>query len=128
MSRDPALGSAISIDDSLFPKLQVPRFARDDKSKKIRMTRAKNRDGSKKIRPLHGGGAACVGEILRGGRKTFVYRDGGAGFVVAAGACCPGVAPSTELVIRRISTRRFLARPSLVLLSSTGLSLPSPTK
>src|SRR5580693_9505526 len=82
---------------------------------------------NKKIRPLHGGGAACVGEVLRGGGETVVYKDGGAGFVLAAG-CCAGVEPSTVLVIRRTSTRRFFARPSLVLLSSTGLSLPSPTR
>src|SRR5580704_9304279 len=62
-----------------------------------------------------------------GRRENSRYKDGGAGFVLAAG-CCAGVEPSTVLVIRRTSTRRFFARPSLVLLSSTGLSLPSPTR
>jgi len=48
--------------------------------------------------------------------------DGGA--ELAAGCCWPSVV----FVIRRMSTRRLAARPSRVLLSSTGLSLPKPIK
>ncbi len=48
--------------------------------------------------------------------------DGGA--ELAAGCCWP----SAVFVIRRMSTRRLAARPSRVLLSSTGLSLPKPIK
>src|SRR5205814_10207442 len=79
-----------------------------------------------KNRPLHGGGTACVGEVLRGGGKT-VYIDGGAVGLAALG-CCAGAVASPVLVIKRTSTRRFLARPSRVLLLSTGLSFPSPTR
>src|SRR6266550_4061757 len=80
-----------------------------------------------KNRPLHGGGTACVGEVLRGGGKT-VYIDSGAVGLAAVGSCCVGAVESPVLVINRTSTRRFLARPSRVLLLSTGLSLPSPIK
>src|SRR5580700_8919582 len=60
--------------------------------------------------------------------KDRAYNDGFAlGVGVVLGACA-GVAPSPVLVIRRISTRRFLARPSRVLLLSTGLSLPNPIR
>src|SRR5438876_2170563 len=61
-----------------------------------------------------------VGEVLRGGGK-ILYIEGGAGFALG---CC-GVAP-VVFVIRRTFTRRLAARPSRVLFSSTGLSLPSP--
>jgi hypothetical protein len=80
-----------------------------------------------KNRPLHGGGTACVGEVLRGGGKN-VYIDGGAVGLAAVGCCCAGAVASPVLVINRTSTRRFLARPSRVLLLSTGLSLPSPIR
>ena len=53
-----------------------------------------------------------------------VYSDGPDGWLVAD----VGVADAVVLVISRTSTRRFLARPSLVLFESTGLSLPSPIK
>ena len=61
-----------------------------------------------------------VGEVLRGGGK-ILYIEGGAGFALG---CC-GAAP-VVFVIRRTFTRRLAARPSRVLFSSTGLSLPSP--
>jgi hypothetical protein len=70
-----------------------------------------------------------AGEVLRGGGENF-YRDEGLG--LATGGVVLGVwagvvvAPAPVLVMRRMSTRRFLARPSLVLFDSTGLSLPSP--
>ena len=51
----------------------------------------------------------------------------GAG-VVFAGASVGVVAPAAVLVIKRTSTRRFLARPSAVLFDSTGLYLPNPIK
>src|SRR5215469_8288966 len=75
---------------------------------------------SKKIRPLLGGEAACVGEVLRGGGETL-YIDG------------PAPDPelgvdSVLLVINRTSTRRFLASPADVLFDSAGLSLPSPIR
>ncbi len=61
------------------------------------------------------------------GRRENSYIEGGAGFAVAlgaaAGAC--GFSPAV-FVMRRTLTRRFAARPSRVLLSSTGLSLPNP--
>src|SRR6266480_1225730 len=37
-----------------------------------------------KNRPLHGGGTACVGEVLRGGGK-IIYIDGGAVGLAAVG-------------------------------------------
>src|SRR5438876_6725589 len=80
-----------------------------------------------KNRPFYGGRTACVGEVLRGGGKT-VYIDGGAVGLAAVGCCCAGAVVSPVLVINRTSTRRFLARPSRVLLLSTGLSLPSPIR
>ena len=81
-------------------------------------------------RPLFG--TAWFGKILRGGGKIDSYNDGGfvalaVGVGLAAGTCAGVTAPSV-LVISRISTRRFLARPSGVLLLSTGLSLPSPIR
>src|SRR5262249_15296223 len=82
---------------------------------------------------------AAFGEVLRGGGKEHLsrgspgrarehktYIDGGAepvGEPVAGWPC-----PSAVLVMSRISTRRFAARPSRVLLSSAGLSLPRPIK
>src|SRR5712692_5095003 len=59
--------------------------------------------------------------------EKLVYMDGGAGLFSADG-CCAGVVSPVVFVIKWTSTRRFLARPSLVLFDSTGLSLPSPTK
>ena len=62
--------------------------------------------------------------------KTHTYNDGG--FALAVGfwllGFCAGVVPVPVLVIRRIFTRRFLARPPAVLFVSTGLSLPSPIR
>ena len=63
--------------------------------------------------------------------KLKPYSDGGfalADGLEVAGACWVGVVPAPVLVIRRISTRRFLARPSAVLFVSTGLSLPRPIR
>src|SRR5439155_12967596 len=60
-----------------------------------------------------------------GEEGKLVYIDGGFA-VFAADGCCAGVSPWV-FVIRRTSTRRFLARPCAVLLLSTGLSLPNPT-
>jgi hypothetical protein len=64
--------------------------------------------------------------------KTYPYKDGGFAFAVGVGlllgVCAGVVVPSPVLVIRRISTRRFLARPPVVLFVSTGLSLPSPIR
>src|ERR1700682_2927168 len=52
------------------------------------------------------------------GGETTLYRLGlGAVF-------CAEVCDSRTLVIRRTSTRRFLARPSAVVLGSAALSLP----
>src|SRR5271166_3324662 len=62
--------------------------------------------------------------------KTF-YSDGGFALAVGVGlllGAWAGFESAPVLVIRRISTRRFLARPSAVLLLSTGLSLPSPIR
>src|SRR5207248_10193894 len=58
------------------------------------------------------------------GEEGNSYIEGGAGLPLALGCC--GAAP-VVFVIRRTLTRRFAARPSRVLFSSTGLSLPSPT-
>jgi hypothetical protein len=64
------------------------------------------------------------------GEEEKTYKDGG--FALAVGVwllgACAGVVPVPVLVIRWISTRRFLARPPGVLLVSTGLSLPSPIR
>ena len=68
--------------------------------------------------------AACFGKILRGGGKS--YSDGG--FALAVGVSLGVCVELPVLVIRRISTRRFLARPSAVLFDSMGLSLPSPIR
>src|ERR1019366_3211085 len=82
---------------------------------------------SKKIRPPTKG-TAWFGKVLRGGGETCTYNDGG--FALAVGVwllgACAGVVAVPVLVIRRIFTRRFSARPLAVLLVSTGLSLPSP--
>lgn len=69
--------------------------------------------------------AACFSKILRGGGKS--YSDGG--FALAVGVVSLGVCAGVPvLVIRRISTRRFFARPPTVWFDSTGLSLPSPIR
>src|SRR5208282_496184 len=87
----------------------------------------------KKIRPPTNG-TAWFDIVLRGRglTHTYTYKDGGVAFAVGVGvvlgACAGVVVPAPVLVIRRISTRRFLARPSRVLLVSTGLSLPSPIR
>src|SRR5271166_4842696 len=62
--------------------------------------------------------------------KTL-YNDGFAlavGVAVVLGACAGVAVSAPEFVISRISTRLFLARPSRVLLDSTGLSFPSPIR
>jgi hypothetical protein len=75
----------------------------------------------KKSRPLRGMEQPVLAKSS-GEEGELVYKDGPDGWFVAdAGAVVPVV-----LVMSRTSTRRFLARPSLVLLESTGLSLPSP--
>src|SRR5437763_3449745 len=56
-----------------------------------------------------------------GEEGKLVYIDGGAGLALC---CC---VPPAVFVINRTFTRRFAARPSRVLFSSTGLSLPNPT-
>lgn len=58
------------------------------------------------------------------GRRKLNYM---LGFVWFAAAGCAGAFWSVLLLITRTSTRRLAARPALVLLVSTGLSLPSPT-
>src|SRR2546422_7191639 len=84
-------------------------------------TRQKPLETKKQADPPEWNG--LVGEVLRGGGK--LYMDGGAdGF---AGACA-GLCSPVVLVIKRTSTRRFLARPSDVLFDSTGLSLPKPIR
>jgi hypothetical protein len=85
--------------------------------------------GLKKVRPPTEWGD-LVWQSPPGRRGNLFYKDGG--FALAVGVwslgAFAGVVPSPVLVIRRISTRRFLARPSRVLLVSTGLSLPSPIR
>jgi hypothetical protein len=63
-----------------------------------------------------------------GRRENSFYMLGG---VVLAVGVCPGAGVALSpvvFVIRRTSTRRFFARPSEVLLESTGLSLPNPIR
>src|ERR1700690_1833200 len=76
-----------------------------------------------KIRPLRGMEQPVLAKSS-GEEGKLVYRDGPDGAFVAAA----GVADAVVLVIRRTSTRRFLARPSLVLFDSTGLSFARPVK
>jgi hypothetical protein len=74
------------------------------------------------------GGERPVLAKSSGEEGKFDYMLGGV-CVLALGAGCAGVALSpVVLVIKRTSTRRFLARPSEVLFDSTGLSLPRPIK
>jgi hypothetical protein len=54
------------------------------------------------------------------------YNDEGLFCPVVAGVVAGWVVSPTVFVISRTSTRRLSARPALVLLVSTGLSLPSP--
>ena len=58
------------------------------------------------------------------------YRDGGVELAVplCVLGVWAGVFPAPVLVISRMSTRRFFARPSAVLFDSTGLSLPRPIR
>ena len=69
--------------------------------------------------------SGLVGEVLRGEGKSFTYIDDGLFCPVVAGVVGWVVSP-TVLVMRRTSTRRLSARPSLVLFVSSGLSLPNP--
>jgi hypothetical protein len=80
----------------------------------------------KKIQAAQGEAlSGLFGEVLQGRRKKSSY-------YIDDGLFCPavvgvvGVVSPTVLVIKRTSTRRLSARPSLVLFDSTGLSLPSP--
>ena len=70
-----------------------------------------------------GGCGTAVYEFLWGRGKKF-YMLGGFG---AEEAGAVGAEP-VVLVISLTSTRRFAARPALVLLVSTGLSFPSPMR
>src|SRR5450631_1947501 len=73
-------------------------------------------------RPLFG--AACFGKSS-GEEGKIIYNEDGA--AVGLGVCA-GVPSLAVLVINRISTRRFFARPASVLFESTGLSLPRPIR
>jgi hypothetical protein len=75
---------------------------------------------TKKAGRSGGGMSGLVGEVPSGEEGKTCYIDG---LLPAVGV---EVLPPTVLVMRRTSTRRLSARPALVLLSSTGLSLPSP--
>jgi hypothetical protein len=77
----------------------------------------------KKSRPLRGMERPVLAKSS-GEEDELVYNDGPDDWVAADAAGAVAVV----LVMSRTSTRRFLARPSLVLFESTGLSLPSPIK
>src|SRR5208283_622943 len=58
-----------------------------------------------------------------------------AGLLTYSGRCCAAEFNGADdadslrpLVIRRTSTRRFLARPAALVFCATGLSLPSPIR
>jgi len=55
-------------------------------------------------------------------KETYGFAGPGIGSIDGVGACVPITSPETT-----ISTRRLSARPAAVLLSATGLALPSPT-
>src|SRR5579864_8007977 len=76
---------------------------------------------AKNQRPPEKSGGLCFCAMSRGRRD---YRLG-LGVVLCAEL---GVSVPRTFVIRRTSTRRFLARPSAVLLSAAYLSLPIPIR
>ena len=88
---------------------------------RCRDKQARNHVGQKIRPPIPGG---LSGEILRGGGEDHI--DDGLALEVCV--CWFGCPEAPVLVIRRISTRRFFARPAEVLFVSTGLSLPSPMR
>src|SRR5438552_19048272 len=67
--------------------------------------------------------AASLGEVPSGGGRQ-TYCCGGCG--CAGGVFCAAAGASTLLLMRRTSTRRFLARPELLAFDATGWSLPNP--
>src|SRR5947209_6777049 len=77
-------------------------------------------DSAAKFKGRQKSGGLC----LRKSRGRRDYRLGlGAVLCAELGVSCPCV-----LVIRRTSTRRFLARPSAVAFGATYLSLPIPIR
>src|SRR5258706_7641552 len=81
-----------------------------------------------KIQAAQGGGferPVWRSPPVRRGKSISDYSDDGLFCPVVVGVV-EGVVSPTVFVIKRTSTRRLSARPSLVLLVSTGLSLPNP--
>src|SRR5437879_5304334 len=74
-----------------------------------------------KIKGRQKSGGLCLRKCPGGG-ETYLL---GLGAVLCAEL---GVSAPRTFVIRRTSTRRFLARPSAVLLSAAYLSLPIPIR
>ena len=112
-----------------------PSLAQDDKSISLsRMTSPSVEQRPKgehlrlqKKQATHGGEWPVLAKSS-GEEGKLVYMLGGA--VAVGDVCCAGAAlsPPVVFVIKRTSTRRFFARPSEVLLESTGLSLPKPIR